>query len=101
MTDSKTITVYVRLGSGETNQERELTFKLCDDIPVSDLLANNIAIDGNVASLGVGPIWEDMPHTSALYGYAMEGGSHHTTLSGALVGLRNGSWNSAASMAMK
>lgn len=54
MTDSKTVTVYVRLGA--TKDSRELTFKIPAGISTSELLDKGFAIDGNEAVTGIGPI---------------------------------------------
>jgi hypothetical protein len=47
MADRESITVYVRLGPNDDENQRLLSFRRPSDIPTSELLQLGFAIDGN------------------------------------------------------
>jgi hypothetical protein len=55
MTDRKAITVYVRLGPGDNDAQRTVSFRRPTEIPTSVLLDKGFAIDGNEAVVCVMP----------------------------------------------
>jgi hypothetical protein len=71
------VTVYVRMGKGDNEQQRDLTFKLPDTIPAMDLLKMGIAIDGNQALISVAGHFGELDRGvyGALYGAALTKGS--------------------------
>ena len=60
----ESITVYVTLGAGNLAAQRDLTFKIPNNVPQKDLRTKGFAIDGNEALVTVA--YEDDGYTSAL-----------------------------------
>jgi hypothetical protein len=53
-TNKPTVQVFVRLGAGDNESARTLSFFVPDGISQEELLDKDIAIDGNRALIGIG-----------------------------------------------